>query len=78
MLINVTAERIIAKPGSIIYNVLDDSSESVVKQGVLQLEEKQVVVGVFNDSGNQFIMRSTTDIDGGKSSLLIPSSLIQP
>lgn len=66
MLINVTAERIIAKPWSIIYNVLDDNSNTVVKEGVLQLDDKQVVVGVFNDSGNQFIMKSTTDIDGGK------------
>ena len=66
VLINVTADKIIAKPGSIIYNVLDDSNvPSLVNEGVMQLEEKEVVVGVFNSDGEQLIVRSNVDIDGG-------------
>lgn len=66
VLINVTAEKIIAKPNSIIYNVLDDASATLVMDGTLQLNEKEVVVGVFDNDGKQFAVRSTTDIDGGK------------
>ncbi len=68
VLINVTAERIVAKPYSIIYNVLDDAegSATLVVDGLLQLTDKEVVVGVFDNDGKQFVVRSTTDIDGGK------------
>ncbi len=67
VLINVTADRIVAKPYSIIYNVLDDAegSATLVVDGLLQLTDKEVVVGVFDNDGKQFVVRSTTDIDGG-------------
>lgn len=67
VLINVTAERILAKPGSIAYNVLDDKQHpDVFESGTLQLPEKAVVVGVFEEKGSQMTVRSTMDIDGGK------------
>lgn len=64
ILVNVTADKVIAKPGSIIYNVLE--TPSIVNNGAVELEDKQVVVGVFDSDGNQFIVRSDTDTDGGK------------
>jgi hypothetical protein len=61
VLINVTADRIIAKPHAIIYNLLDE-----VGTGVIEVEEKEVLVGVFDNDGKQTIIRSHMDIDGGK------------
>ncbi|RYH10224.1 hypothetical protein EON65_39660 [archaeon] len=67
VLINVTAERIVAKPFSVVYNLLDDkNSPHVATGGVLQLDEKDVVVGVFDEDGQQFVVRSHMDTDGGK------------
>jgi hypothetical protein len=60
ILVNVTAERIVARPGSIVYNVVDDS------KGGLDLAASQVMAGVFSDDGGQLVMRSTTAVDGGK------------
>lgn len=60
ILINVTAERIIAKPGSIAYNVVDHSPEGIV------LEEGQVRTGVFQGDGNQLVIHSHMTTDGGK------------
>lgn len=59
VLINVTADRIVAKPRSIVYNLIHTD-------GALQASEKDVIVGVFDQSGEQLVMRSTLDIDGGK------------
>lgn len=64
-MINVTAERIIAKSGSIIYNYIHDSHESKDKV-VLEAEEKDVIVGIFDEEGRQLVVRSHLDIDGGK------------
>jgi hypothetical protein len=60
ILVNVTADRIYARPGCIIYNVIDESSDG------LDLIHEQVLAGVFTDDGNQLVMRSHTKIDGGK------------
>lgn len=60
ILVNVTADRIYARPGCIIYNVIDESSEG------LDLIHEQVLAGVFTDDGNQLVIRSNTKIDGGK------------
>eukprot|EP00607_Mallomonas_marina_P007923 CAMPEP_0182424908 /NCGR_PEP_ID=MMETSP1167-20130531/11177_1 /TAXON_ID=2988 /ORGANISM="Mallomonas Sp, Strain CCMP3275" /LENGTH=576 /DNA_ID=CAMNT_0024605079 /DNA_START=80 /DNA_END=1807 /DNA_ORIENTATION=- len=60
IMVNVTADSIIARPGSIIYNIVDDTDFG------LELSEGQVLAGVFNDEGSQIIMRSSTKIDGGK------------
>ena len=64
LLINVTADRIIAKPGSILYNLID--TEGASNGGLLSAAEKEVRVGVFNDVGEQAIVRSSLNIDGGK------------
>jgi hypothetical protein len=79
VLINVTADRIIAKAGSIIYNLIDheanseaNSSGSISEGGIkhsrseLRLLDKEVRVGVFSDDGSQAVVRSHLDIDGGK------------
>lgn len=60
ILVNVTANRIFARPGCIIYNVIDESQDG------LDLIHGQVLAGVFTDDGNQLVMRSDTTIDGGK------------
>jgi hypothetical protein len=60
ILINVTADSIIARPGCIVYNIVDESEYG------LDLSEGQVLSGVFADDGSQTIMRSATTIDGGK------------
>ena len=60
ILINVTAERIIARSGSIVYNVVDESG----KNG-LDLDEGQVLTGVFSNDGSQLLMNSSLSIDGG-------------
>ena len=60
ILINVTAERICAKPGSIIYNVVDTHGE----RG-LSMTEGQVITGVMSSDGSQLIMNSSMSTDGG-------------
>jgi hypothetical protein len=66
VLINVTAEKIIMKPYSIAYNVVDDKqSPTIIPEGLLRLEEKDVVVGVFDATGKQLMIRSHMDTDGG-------------
>ncbi len=77
VLINVTADRIIAKSGSIIYNLIDleagseanssgDSDGLKHSRSELHLLDKEVRVGVFSDDGSQAVVRSHLDIDGGK------------
>ena len=61
ILINVTAERIIAKPGSIVYNIIDSS----VGGPGLVVEAGQVLAGVFSNDGTQHVVKSTISIDGG-------------
>jgi hypothetical protein len=60
ILINVTADSIVAKPGSVIYNIVDDSDEG------LDVSNGQVLAGVFSSDGSQMLMKSTTNIDGGR------------
>jgi hypothetical protein len=60
ILINVTARKVVAPRGSILYNVVDDSEEGIV------MLPGEVRVGVFSADGSQLIMTSATDIDGGK------------
>ena len=60
ILINVTADRIYARPGSIVYNIIDETEDG------LDLNHGQVLAGVFSNDGTQLIMRSATTIDGGK------------
>ncbi len=60
ILINVTANRIVAAPGSILYNVRDDSKEGLV------LTAGVVKAGVVDSFGSQLVMSSKLSIDGGK------------
>ena len=63
ILMNVTADRIVAKGGNIIYNLIDDGVTP--GSSLSALEEKKVVVGVFDEKGTQTIMTSDMDTDGG-------------
>lgn len=65
ILINVTAKSITAKPGSILYNIVDDGADG------LTLEDKAVFAGVFSGDGSHFVMGSTTGTDGGRLIILI-------
>jgi hypothetical protein len=59
VLVNVTADRIIAKPGSIIYNfVQTDDAAAETAAG-------DVIAGVFSEDGAQLVMRSNMTTDGG-------------
>lgn len=53
---NVVADRIEAPAGSIIYNVIQ--KEIIVGPG-------DVLVGVFDSNGEQMLVRSTIETDGG-------------
>ncbi|CAN0355405.1 unnamed protein product [Phaeothamnion confervicola] len=60
ILVNVTAKRVVAPPGSVIYNMTDtsDTGLCVAADGVL--------VGVHADDGSQRCVWSAGEIDGGK------------
>jgi hypothetical protein len=58
ILVNVTADRVIAKPGSILYNVCC--------AGTLTGDAKDIHAGVTKADGTQVIIRSSLNIDGGK------------
>jgi len=68
ILVSVTAKKIRASPGSVVYNVVDDSEEGVV------VGEKEVLVGVFDGAGAQ-VRRSRGsgggDGDGGHGVVLV-------
>ena len=63
ILINVTANSIFARQGSVIYNIADGS-----KAG-LTVTEGQVLAGVFSKDGSHMCMNSSISTDGGKSSV---------
>ncbi|KAH8067449.1 hypothetical protein JL721_7560 [Aureococcus anophagefferens] len=58
VLVNVTAASVVAAPGAIAYNVVED--------GPLVLEAGEVVTDVFMEDGTKHRQRSTTAVDGGK------------
>jgi len=60
ILVNVTARKIKAPSGSIIYNVVDDSEDGII------IEENNVRVGVVSSDSSQLIISSSLSIDGGK------------
>lgn len=59
ILVNVTADRIVAGKGSIVYNVVAPDNSLTVAPG-------EVLAGVFSDDGSYHIVRSDISIDGGK------------
>lgn len=60
ILVNVTADKIVAKPGSIVYNVVNTDGNGLI------VEAGQVLAGVFKSDGTQQVMKSLNSIDGGK------------
>ncbi len=70
VLINVTAERIVARPGSILYNLIesqnDESEEGIAAATTTTAEPREVRVGVFREDGGMDVVHSSLDIDGGK------------
>jgi hypothetical protein len=60
ILINVSAERITAAPGSILYNIVDTSPEGIVAA------PGEVRAGVFAADASCMVMKSNLSIDGGK------------
>lgn len=73
VLINVTADRIIAPRHSIVYNLIakgdGEENDPVTPKSsgsYLILQPGEVHVGVFDADGRMTIMRSNMDIDGGK------------
>ena len=60
ILVNVTAKKIRAAAGSILYNIIDDSDEGII------LQDGDVLVGVFDNEGNVTNIESNVSIDGGK------------
>jgi len=57
ILVNVTADSIKARPGSIVYNCATSQ---------LDMGESAVQVGVADDNGNLTVMKSNMETDGGK------------
>ena len=60
ILVNVTANSVKTGKNCLVYNVLDDTEEGLV------LEDNEVLVGIFDGKGEQRLIRSTFDHDGGK------------
>lgn len=61
VLINVVADKIYAKNGTILYNLIGDKDHPS-----FSTEENDVVVGILNEDGEQLIIKSSLLIDGGK------------
>lgn len=59
VLVNVTARKVVAGRGAVLYNVVDESEEGLV------LGPKEVLVGVFDAHGKQQLMTSSFENDGG-------------
>ena len=60
LLINVSAKKISAAPGSVVYNVKDSSVEGIT------VGADEVLCGIFNEAGNSSVVKSAQSIDGGK------------
>ena len=60
VVVNVTARRIVAGRGAVLYNLVDDSEEGLV------VPPGGVRVGVFDCEGGCDVVNSTVDVDGGK------------
>lgn len=60
VLVNVTAKRIIAAPGSVAYNIVNDDPNGLV------LKEGEVNAGIFDEVATMTLIKSHVSIDGGK------------
>mmetsp|Transcript_1747 Transcript_1747/g.3420 ORF Transcript_1747/g.3420 Transcript_1747/m.3420 type:complete len:481 (-) Transcript_1747:84-1526(-) len=60
IVVNVSATKIHACKGSILYNVINDSNEGIV------VNEGEVLVGIFQADGTYVNIKSFLTIDGGK------------
>jgi hypothetical protein len=59
IVVNCAAKKITAGPGAILYNILVSDDQEIVA------EAGQVMVGVMDQDGKDFILQSRMDIDGG-------------
>ena len=57
IIMNVVARSIIAKPGSIVYNIITDKDVLVL--------DNEVHVGVYDESGKFIVLHSNMSTDGG-------------
>jgi len=57
IIMNCVANSITVNKGAICYNIITNKD--------IILEENEVMVGVYNASGEQTVIRSNLDIDGG-------------
>lgn len=60
---NITADRIVAAPGSILYNIL--GSDAAANTACTTNKADDVSVGVFSADGAQMILESGLSFDGG-------------
>ena len=60
VLVNVTAKRIIAAPGSVAYNVINDDPNGLI------LKDGDVTAGLFDEDAKMTLIKSHVSIDGGK------------
>jgi len=58
--VNCTARKITAGPGSVLINLVDDSEAGIVA------DAGQVMVHVTDESGASTLLQSRMDVDGGK------------
>eukprot|EP00636_Phaeomonas_parva_P017310 CAMPEP_0118852542 /NCGR_PEP_ID=MMETSP1163-20130328/1501_1 /TAXON_ID=124430 /ORGANISM="Phaeomonas parva, Strain CCMP2877" /LENGTH=584 /DNA_ID=CAMNT_0006784979 /DNA_START=113 /DNA_END=1867 /DNA_ORIENTATION=+ len=60
ILVNITAKKITARPGSLVYNVVDDTTEGIIA------DENVALAGVWREDGSDVKMKAYTSIDTGK------------
>eukprot|EP00636_Phaeomonas_parva_P017270 CAMPEP_0118855326 /NCGR_PEP_ID=MMETSP1163-20130328/3189_1 /TAXON_ID=124430 /ORGANISM="Phaeomonas parva, Strain CCMP2877" /LENGTH=578 /DNA_ID=CAMNT_0006788201 /DNA_START=201 /DNA_END=1937 /DNA_ORIENTATION=+ len=60
ILVNITAKKITARPGSLVYNVVDDTDAGVIA------DENVALAGVWREDGSDVKMKAYTSMDTGK------------
>jgi hypothetical protein len=60
IIVNCTAKKIVAGKGAILYNLIDTSDEGIVAA------PGEVIVSVYDESGDSMLLKSRMDIDGGQ------------
>lgn len=60
IVVNCAAKKISAKPGAILYNIIDESDDGIVAK------EGDVMVAVTAEDGSSMVLKSHMDVDGGK------------
>jgi len=60
VLVNVTAKRIVASPGSVLYNIVSEDPNGIV------VNDGAVNACIINEEANMTLIKSHVSIDGGK------------